>query len=230
MQMVILAGGKATRLHPVTKTIPKSMVKIHGKPFLGYQLELLKKNKITDIVLCLGMFSQQIIDYFGDGKDYGASIKYSIEEPDNLLGTAGALKKAENLLNDIFLVMYGDSYLPIDFMRVSKAFQKSKKDSLMTVYKNNNRFDKSNVITDGKTVLSYDKSGKNQSLSHIDYGLLVFKKSVLDIISLNEFKNLDYLITELIDRKQMAAYEVNQRFYEIGTPAGITDFENYIKN
>lgn len=230
MQIVILAGGKATRLYPLTKNIPKSMIKILGKPFLSYQLDLLKINKIKNIVLCLGTFSNQIIDYFGDGKRYEISIKYSVEEPDKLLGTAGALKKAEKILDDEFFVMYGDSYLPINFEIIFQEFKKSGKSALMTVYRNNNQFDKSNVDINDNIVVVYDKSDNSHNLKYIDYGLLVLKKSVLNIIPSNEFINLDYLICNLIEKKELASLEVSQRFYEIGTISGVNDFENYIKS
>lgn len=230
MQIVILAGGKATRLYPLTKNIPKSMIKILGKPFLSYQLDLLKINKIKNIVLCLGTFSNQIIDYFGDGKRYEISIKYSVEEPNKLLGTAGALKKAEKILDDEFFVMYGDSYLPINFEIIFQEFKKSGKSALMTVYRNNNQFDKSNVDINDNIVVVYDKSDNSHNLKYIDYGLLVLKKSVLDIIPSNEFINLNYLICNLIEKKELASFEVSQRFYEIGTISGVNDFENYIKS
>lgn len=230
MQIVILAGGKAIRLYPLTKHIPKSMIQILGKPFLSYQLDLLKINKITDVVLCLGTFSNQIIDYFGNGKRDKISIKYSVEEPDSLLGTAGALKKAEKILDDEFFVMYGDSYLPINFEMIFQEFKKSGKSALMTVYKNNNQFDKSNVDINDNIVIVYDKSDNSHNLKYIDYGLLVLKKSVLDIIPSNEFINLDYLICNLIEKKELVSLEVNQRFYEIGTISGVNDFENYIKS
>lgn len=230
MQIVILAGGKATRLYPLTKNIPKNMIEILGKPFLSYQLDLLKINKIKNIVLCLGTFSNQIIDYFGDGKRYEISIKYSVEEPDKLLGTAGALKKAEKILDDEFFVMYGDSYLPINFEIIFQEFKKSGKSALMTVYRNNNQFDKSNVDINDNIVVVYDKSDNSHNLKYIDYGLLVLKKSVLNIIPSNEFINLDYLICNLIEKKELASLEVSQRFYEIGTISGVNDFENYIKS
>jgi len=229
LQVVILSGGKGTRLYPLTKTIPKCLVSILDKPFFTYQIELLKKNNIFDIVLCVGTFSEQIINEYGDGKKYGVSIRYSLEEPDNLLGTGGALKNASELLNDSFFVMYGDSYLPIDFAKVCDAFKNSNKKALMTIYKNKNEFDKSNVSISGDLVTKYDKSD-NKGLEYIDYGLLVLKKQVLEIIPSDKFVNLDLLIQMLIVSKELRSFIVNTRFYEIGSNEGISDFTNYIKS
>ncbi len=228
MQIVILAGGLGTRLYPKTKTIPKSLFLINDKPFLSYQIDLLKKNNIFDIVLCLGKFSEQIMNYYGDGKDFGVSIKYSIEDSDHLLGTAGALKKAEPYLDESFFVMYGDCYLPINFCQIWDKFQKMNSLGMMTVYYNNNIFDKSNVSVKDNFVIVYDKSKKNISFSFIDYGLLVFRKNILEIIPDKTFLNLDYILQYLISKKQLHSYQVFQRFYEIGSFQGIKDFSNYI--
>lgn len=228
MQIVILAGGKATRLYPLTKTIPKSMVQIHGKPFFAYQIELLKKNNINDIIMCVGTFADQIKRYFGDGKDFGVSIRYSVEEPNNLLGTAGAIKNAQKYLDDSFFVMYGDSYLPVDFTRIFDEFSGIRKMGLMTVYKNDGRFDKSNVAIGNGIVTVYDKSGRFKDLRYIDYGLLVLEKQVIDFIPSNEFVNLEFVLNKLIEKEELASYEVAERFYEIGSRSGIKDFENYL--
>lgn len=228
MQIVILAGGLGTRLYPKTKTVPKSLLSINHKPFLSYQIDLLKKNNIFDIVLCLGKFSDQIINYYGNGKDFGVSIKYSIEDSDNLLGTAGALKKAGEYLDESFFVMYGDSYLPINFCQIWDKFQKINSLGMMTVYYNNNEFDKSNVSVENNFITVYDKSKKNNCFSFIDYGLLIFRKNILEIIPDNTFLNLDYVLQYLISKKQLYSYQVFQRFYEIGSFQGLKDFSKYV--
>jgi len=230
MQIVILSGGKATRLYPLTKKIPKSLIEICGKPFLTHQIELLKKNKITDILLCVGKFSDQIINYYGDGKEFDVSIKYSIENPNNLLGTGGALKKAEKLLDKEFLVMYGDSYLPIDFTSVISAFHQSKKTGLMTVFKNQDKFDKSNVDVQNGLVLRYEKSGKNNELQYIDYGLLVLKKELLTTIPDDKFVDLVSIIKSLVEKNELVSFTVTERFYEIGSTSGKKNFEEFIKS
>ena len=156
MQIAILAGGLATRLQPLTEKIPKSMIMIQGKPFFQYQLEFLKKEGITDIVLCVGHLSEQIETYFGDGKRFGVNITYS-KERDKLLDTAGALKNAERLLEDVFFVMYGDSYLFLDFEAVKGYYRIHNKSALMVVYKNHDIYDKSNVVVEDGMVMRYDK-------------------------------------------------------------------------
>lgn len=229
MQIVILAGGKATRLYPLTKRIAKSMVMIFEKPFLEYQIELLKRNKIDELVLCVGTFSDQIMKYFGDGKKFGISIKYSLEKQNMLLGTAGALKNAENFLDKLFFVMYGDSYLPVDFHEIFSYFEKSGKMGMMSVYKNDNKYDKSNVAIKNDMVTIYDKSGKNKDLSYIDYGLLMLKKETIDLLPSHKFVNLDFLLNKLIEKKELGTYKVTERFYEIGSLNGINEFARYIK-
>jgi NDP-sugar pyrophosphorylase family protein len=117
MQAVILAGGLGTRLRPLTAKRPKAMVSIAGRPFLEYQIGLLRDAGIDDIVLCVGYLAEQIIDYFGDGSSFGVRLRYSVER-ERLLGTAGAVKQAEPLLTDIFFLTYGDSYLRLDYRAV----------------------------------------------------------------------------------------------------------------
>jgi NDP-sugar pyrophosphorylase family protein len=224
-----LAGGKATRLYPLTKTIPKSMVEICSKPFFYYQIKLLLNDNIKNIVMCVGTFHQQIINFFGDGREFGTYIQYSIEDPEKLLGTAGALKNAEKYLEDVFFVMYGDSYLPINFMKVYNEFQNHNKLGLMTIYKNNNKFDKSNISKLNDLIITYDKTGMGENLEYIDYGLLILRKETLQMIPPNEFVDLGFLIKKLIDMKELIAYEVHDRFYEIGSVSGIADFEAYAK-
>lgn len=230
LQIVILAGGKATRLYPLTRTMPKSMVEIYGKPFFEYQIKLLLKNDIRNIVMCVGTFYQQIVDFFGDGKKLGVSIQYSVEDPEKLLGTAGALKNAEKYMDDVFFVMYGDSYLPIDFTKVYEKFKNNHKLGLMTIYKNNNKFDKSNVSKLDDLVTVYDKTGKGNNLEYIDYGLLILRKETLQMIPPNEFVDLGFLMQKLIEKKELISYEINDRFYEIGSVLGIKDFETYVKS
>lgn len=229
MQIVILSGGKGTRLYPLTKKNPKSMIKFKEKFFFEYQIELLKKNQIKEIVLCVGIHSDKIIKYFGNGDKFGISIKYSIEQ-NKLLGTGGALKRAEHLLEKKFMVMYGDSYLPIDFKEVFDFFAKSEKLGLMTVFKNNNKFDKSNVEQKNGKIITYDKSGKSSNLEYIDYGLLAFQKKSLELISKNKEIDISFLISKLIKKNQIVSFEVFQRFYEIGSFQGIKDFKNNLKN
>lgn len=227
MQIAILAGGLATRLQPLTEKIPKSMIMINGKPFLQYQLEFLKKEGITDIVLCVGYLSEQIETYFGDGKRFGVNIKYN-RERGRLLGTAGALKNAERLLEDVFFVMYGDSYLLLNFKEVMSYYKRFNKSALMVVYKNYDKYDKSNVVVEDGLVKKYDKKHKTKDMIYIDYGVSILRKEVLNMISENQVYSLEDLFPALIKQNEMLAFETQARFYEIGSRRGLEDFKKYV--
>jgi NDP-sugar pyrophosphorylase family protein len=228
MQLVILAGGLATRLFPLTSKVPKSMLEINKRPFLEYQLELLKEYEIKDVLLCLGYKGELIKNYFGDGKKFGVNLSYSYDG-EKLLGTAGALKKAYKLLNDNFLLMYGDSYLPYDYWKIEEAFKNSEKLSLMVVYKNQNRFDKSNILIADDLVKVYDKTLKGENLEYIDAGLSILKKEVLSLVPEDEPFDLQELYKTLISEQEMLAYEVKQRFYQIGSLEGLEEFKNLVE-
>lgn len=227
MQIAILTGGLATRLQPLTEKIPKSMIMIEGKPFLQYQLEFLKKGDITDIVLCVGYLSEQIKTYFGDGKRFGVNIKYS-RESERLLGTGGALKNAETLLEKEFFVMYGDSYLFLNFEAVMLHFQKFNKPALMVVYKNFDKYDKSNAAVEKGMVKKYDKKHKTNDMVYIDYGVSILRKKVLDMVPENQVYSLEELFTTLIKQNEMLAFETKKRFYEIGSYSGLEEFKKYV--
>jgi len=222
-----LTGGLATRLGDLTKNRPKSMVKVQGKPFLEYQLELLRREGITNIVLCIGYMGEQIKSQFGEGEKWGINIKYSSE--DKPLGTAGALKKAEALLNDTFFTMYGDSYLFLDFSHIMSYFESQNKLALMTVYKNYDQYDRSNTVVEGNLVRKYSKKEKTRDMVYIEYGANIFRKEALEMIPENQFYSLDELFPRLIEIDELLAFEVKERFYEIGSPQGLKDFEEYIR-
>ncbi len=228
MQMVILAGGLATRLRPLTSDIPKSMIKIAGRPFLEHQLELLKEYEIKDILLCLGYKGELIKDYFGDGGKFGVRLSYSLDG-EKLLGTAGALKKAFKLLEENFFLMYGDSYLPYDYQDIEKFFKSSDRLSLMTVYKNQNRFDKSNVIIQDGIIKAYDKTMESEKLEYIDAGLSILRKEVLNLAPSDEPYDLQELYKILVSQEEISAYEVKQRFYQIGSIEGLEEFKELVE-
>ena len=227
MQVAILAGGLATRLGNLTRNQPKSMVKVLGRPFFEYQLELLGKSGIKNIILCTGYMGEQIERCFGNGKRYGVNIRYSFE--DTPLGTAGALKKAENLLDGVFFTIYGDSYLFLDFSLAMSYFQSQNKLALMTVYKNYNCYERSNTVIEGNLVKKFSKKEKTEDMVYIEYGANIFKKAVLEMIPENQFCSLDELFPRLIDQKQLLAFEVKERFYEVGSPLGLTEFVEFIR-
>lgn len=229
MQIVILCGGKATRLYPLTKKITKSMIKINGKPFLEHQLELLKKNGIFDMIFCIGYKGGQIEKYFGDGGRFGVKIRYS-REKEKLLGTGGALKKAEILLDEIFFVIYGDSYLPFNFKKSINYFNKFDKLGLMVVYRNQDRYEKSNVVVKNSLVIEYNKKNQTKEMKYIDYGVSIFRKKALKFLPKNQVYDLSQLHQSLIKKKQLLAFPVRKRFYQIGTFSGIEEFREYLKN
>jgi len=228
MQVAIIAGGLATRLESLTRDLPKSMVSILGKPFLEYQIEILRKAGVTDIVLCVGYLSEKIEKYFGAGRSFGVDITYSREE--KLLGTAGALKKAEAHLNDVFFTLYGDSYVFLDFANAESYFRTQNKLALMTVYKNHNQYDKSNTAIEAGLVKQYSKQQKTKDMVYIDYGANLFRKEVLDMIPKDEPYSLEQLFPRLIEKQTLLAFEVSERFYEIGSLQGLNEFKEYARS
>lgn len=229
MQAVILAGGLGTRLKPLTEEIPKSMIPIQGKPFLEHQLKLLRQGGISDIVLCVGYLGEKIKEYFGDGKEFGVEIKYS-EETEKLLGTAGALENAWDLLDDTFFVTYGDAYLILDYRGVMGYFKKFNKLGLMVVLKNFDRYDKSNVVVEGDLIKVYDKQRRAPNMVYIDFGVSVLRKKALDLVPKGKVIDLEEFYQELIGRKELLAFETQQRFYEVGSKKGLEEFERLVSS
>lgn len=226
MQIAILCGGLATRLGNLAKDTPKSMIKINGKPFLEYQIELLKKQGITDIILCVGHLSEKIEKHFGNGKKYNVKLRYSYDS-DPQLGPIGALKKAEASLENIFFTMYGDSYVFLDFKKLYRRFQQIDKLALITVYKNYDKYDKSNLaVKNGNVIKAGGK--KTKDMVYVDYGVSIFRKKTLELIPKDTFVSTKDLFSKLIKLDELPAFEVKKRFYHIGTPQSIEEFEKYI--
>src|ERR1035438_8091503 len=175
--VAILAGGLATRLRPITEKIPKSLLPVAGKPFLAHQIELLHARGIRRAVLCIGYLGEMIQREFGDGSAFGVRLDYSFDGP-KPLGTGGAIKRALPLLGDEFFVLYGDSYLPVEYRPIAEFFRHSGKLGLMTVYRNEGRYDTSNVVFRDGEIAVYDKKNRPPEMRHIDYGLSLFKASV----------------------------------------------------
>ncbi|MGD0036171.1 MAG: nucleotidyltransferase family protein [Bacteroidota bacterium] len=222
--IAVLAGGLATRLYPITLSIPKSMIPIAGEPFIHHQMKLLKRKGIENVILCVGNFSEQIMEFIKDGKKYGLRILYS-EDGDRLLGTAGAIKKALPLMEDPFFITYGDSYLDVDYQSVGNYFLNNNTAALITVIKNENRWDRSNIIFKNGKILRYDKTKFSLEMQYIDYGLGIFHKEAFKNIADNTPYDLADLYQELLSRNQLAAFEINNRFYEIGSVSGIKELE-----
>lgn len=223
----ILSGGLATRLRPLTETIPKALVEVAGKTFIDRQLTLLQRKGVRHVVLCLGHKGHQVEQVVGSGEGWGLKVDYSYDGPE-LLGTAGALQKARCYLGDLFWVLYGDSYLDFDYRVVSDYFERegAAKLGLMTVFANQNRWDRSNVIFRNGRILRYDKVNQSPEMHHIDYGAAILRVSALDLIPKCPY-DLAYLYSQLVDSGLMLGYEVTERFYEIGSYGGIEDAGRY---
>jgi len=226
LPIAILAGGLATRLRPLTERIPKALVEVAGRPFVDWQLELLASAGTKRVVFCVGYLGEMIEAHVGDGARFGLEVAYSYDGP-TLLGTGGALRQALPLLGEEFLVLYGDSYLPIDYAAVTEAFLKSGKPGLMTVLKNEGRWDSCNVWMDSGEIRLYDKKARLPEMQHIDYGLTAFRAEVFSQRSAEAF-DLAEVMREWVTKHEMAAFEVTERFYEIGSPAGIADLDAFL--
>ena len=226
--VAILAGGLATRLRPITEKIPKSLVLVAGKPFLAHQLELLHARGIRHAVLCIGYLGEMIQREFGNGSTYGIRLDYSFDGP-KPLGTGGAIKRALPLLGDEFFVLYGDSYLPVEYRPIAEFFQHSGKLGCMTVYRNEGRYDTSNVVFRDGEIAVYDKKNRPPEMRHIDYGLSLFKAAVFNSYSADQPFDLAEVMSKLVRQKQLAGFEVRERFYEMGSPAGLSELETLLK-
>ena len=228
LPLAILAGGLATRLRPLTEKIPKSLVEVAGKPFIVWQIELLRRNGVAHLVLCLGHLGEQVQAELGDGSRWGMQLDYIFDGP-LLLGTGGALRRALPRLGEAFFVLYGDSYLDCDYAAVEGAFCASGKLGLMTVFRNANLWDLSNVIFENGRIQRYDKKNLVPEMKHIDYGLGVLQASALVRYPADRALDLATVYQDLLAQDQLAGYEVSQRFYEIGSPAGLQETRDYIK-
>jgi len=224
--VAILAGGLATRLHPITEKIPKSLVPVAGKPFLAHQLELLHARKIRRAVLCGGHLGEMIQRDFGS-EACGIKLDYSFDG-EKLLGTGGAIKHALPLLGEEFFVLYGDSYLPIEYAPIAEFFHRSRKLGLMTVYRNEGKYDTSNVVFSDGDIVVYDKKNRSPEMQHIDYGLSLFKAKAFESYSASQSFDLAEVMGKLVREKQLAGYEVRQRFYEMGSPAGLAELSTLL--
>jgi NDP-sugar pyrophosphorylase family protein len=229
MQCVILAGGLGTRMWPETKAIPKTLLPIAGTPFATWQLSWLARSGIDSVVYCVGHLGHLIRDHVGDGACWGLSVRY-VDEGDHLLGTAGALRLAydERALAEDFLVLYGDSWLQVDPARVLRAARERREPALMTVFRNDGRWDGSNVVLEDTRVARYAKGLDKPppAMRWIDYGLLAFRRGVIaERVPPNVPEDLAPLCGELAGDGLLAGFEVSRRFYEIGSVAGRNELE-----
>jgi len=227
LPVAILAGGLATRLQPITEKIPKSLVTVAGEPFLAHQLRHLRAQGIERVVLCVGHLGEMIEQEFGDGRAWGLDLRYSFDGP-TLLGTGGALRQALPLLGGAFFVLYGDSYLPIDYAPIAAHWKESGSLGLMTVFRNEGAWDTSNVWFEGGQIWRYDKRDRVPQMQYIDYGLSVFSAAAFNDWSDSPAFDLAEVQRQLVGRGLLVGHEVFQRFYEIGSHAGLAELETLL--
>jgi mannose-1-phosphate guanylyltransferase len=226
MQAVILAGGLGTRLRPITERIPKPMVEVAGEPFLVRIVRWLAQQDFRRLLLLLGHRGEVVSDYFQDGKRFGVSIEYS-REP-SPLGTGGALRNALEKLEHEFLLLYGDSYLPIDYRRVAAAFRTPPSRGLMVVYDNRlaDTGVTNNVAVDSHSwVARYAKNQLDFDLQYVEAGVLCFRREVFESLPAGKVISLEQeLYPKLIAERELRAFVTMQRFFDIGTPQRLEGF------
>jgi N-acetyl-alpha-D-muramate 1-phosphate uridylyltransferase len=227
LPVAILAGGLATRLRPTTARIPKSLVPVAGEPFLSHQLRLLRANGLRRVVLCVGYLGEMIEADFGTGAAFDMELGYAYDGP-TLLGTGGAIRHALPLLGEAFYVLYGDSYLPMDYAAAAEAWRASGQPGLMTVFRNAGSGEPSNVEFAEGRIVRYDKKNPSPAMQHIDYGLSVFHREAFASFPEGEAIDLATIQRSLADAGRLAAYEVAQRYYEIGSPAGLAELDRFL--
>jgi NDP-sugar pyrophosphorylase family protein len=222
--VVILAGGLASRLRPITEKIPKSMVEVGGRPFIEHQLRLLRARNIKEVIILAWYRGDIIQQYAGDGRDFGLNIAYAFDGAAPL-GTGGAVRKALNLLSSPFFVLYGDAYLPCDYESIQSYFDKRTQLGLMTTYYNHGQWDTSNIELAGGKILEYNKKNHTPRMQYIDYGLGIFRPAVFEQLPEGQPVDLADIYQDLVVKDQLLAYEVKERFYEIGSFEGLNELD-----
>ena len=216
----LLCGGLGKRLGSLTKQIPKALVEINGEPFIAHQLRLVSRSGVKNVVVCAGYLGEQIKTYVGSGERFNVNVSYSFDG-EKLLGTGGAVKKALPLLSDPFLIMYGDSYLNADFAPIIKYFYQKGAKALVTVFRNKNQWGTSNIAWKNGVITEYSKRSSSLQMEYIDYGLTMIRKSSFDSFSDIEAFDLDQVFIQMVHQDEMLGFEVEERFYEIGSLAGL---------
>lgn len=229
MQAVIMAGGLATRLRPLTNNIPKSLISIKGKPFLQYQIELLTRYGIKNIVLCVGYMGKKIENYFGNGNRFGVKIKYSYEK-EKLLGTGGAIKLAEPYLAERFFLIWGDSYVRLNYKEMYDSHLKNSNDFDVTIaiFYNIRNYDKSNIAYERGRIKKYEKN-LNDEMKYIDAGIMVINKKILERIPAGRIFQIEDLLHKLAKQENLKPFLIKKRYYEIGSLNGLSQFTKFVK-
>jgi NDP-sugar pyrophosphorylase family protein len=225
--VIILAGGLATRLRPITEKIPKALVEVGGQPFIAHQLRLLQSYGAHCVVVSAWYKGEMIREFVGNGEQFGLDVQY-VFDGDHPLGTAGAIRQALPLLKGPFFVLYGDSYLPCDYADVQEHFDQHTQPGLMTVYRNHGKWDTSNVEMSNDNILCYDKKERTPRMEFIDYGLGMFKPEVFASLPQGQPADLTEVYQNLVAQHNLLAYEVKQRFYEIGSFDGLRELDELL--
>lgn len=232
-QAVILAGGEGTRLRPLTLSVPKPMVLANNRPFLEYLIEMLKENGISEVVLLLGYLPEKIIQHFGDGSDFGVSIKNSIGKVTDKTGAR--IKNAEHLLDDVCLLLYCDNYWPLDLEKLFQFYTRHKTLASATIYTNKDGKgeygpENNTYVDDNGYVLKYDKSRKDKDLNGVDIGFFIISKKVVELIPNNDCSFEEEVLPLLIDKRQLSGYQTDHRYYYISTPGTLKLTEEFLRS
>jgi NDP-sugar pyrophosphorylase family protein len=227
LPVALLAGGLAKRLRPLTEELPKALLDVAGEPFIFHQLRLLAERGSGEVVVCAGYLGEMIRQAVGGGERFGLTVRYSFDWP-HLLGTAGAIRQALPLLGEAFFVQYGDSYLTCDYQKVQNCFRESGRLGMMTVFRNLGQWDRSNVEYENGRILAYDKGNQTARMRHIDYGLGLFRREAFDTVPADLPCDLAELYRDLLRRGELASFEMKERFYEIGSLAGLEELRRLL--
>jgi NDP-sugar pyrophosphorylase family protein len=226
--IITISGGKATRLFPASKHISKFLYPILGRPFIFYQLDLFKKNGFENVIISTDDRNKEIFNYVRNGNKWGLNIAYSFDG-DKVLGTAGAVKKATSIIkDDSFFVIYGDSYLPIDYQKMQRNFEENKKPCMMSIYKNESSIHNNNIVFDGTRIVKYERNCSEAQ--YIDYGLGIYNKDVFDLVPENEFYDMNNIAKEMIDKKSMDHYISFVELYGVGNYYAINKLTQLLMN
>lgn len=225
--VIILAGGLATRLRPITERIPKALIEVGGQPFIAHQLRLLRSRGIERVIISTWYRGEMIREYVRNGSRFEMNVEY-ISDGDHPLGTGGAIRRALKLLDGPFFVLYGDSYLPCDYADIQAFFCAGKQPGLMTVFRNQGKWDTSNVEMADSQILAYDKVTQTPRMIFIDYGLSMFLPDAFAHLAEGQRADLANIYQPLVAQRQLLAYEVKQRFYEIGSFDGLRELDELL--
>jgi NDP-sugar pyrophosphorylase family protein len=225
--VVILAGGLATRLRPVTEKIPKALVEVGGQPFIVHQLRLLRSHGVRHVIISAWYRGEMIREFVGDGNRFGMKVEF-VFDGDTPLGTGGAIRQALGLVDGPFFVLYGDSYLPCNYADIQAFFARHSQPGLMTLFRNQGKWDSSNVEMASGQILSYDKINRTPRMEYIDYGLGLFQPEVFLPLPEGQPADLAEIYQSLVTTRQLLAYEVHERFYEIGSFDGLRELDGLL--